>query len=318
MIQYICPKDIYTVSLKDNKMHIEKALTLAIGKLRQPVLTSYDLALILFGMYISKKFEDNTLSHLKKNYPDKIAYNNYIKQLTNAGILQQSRNLSHEVFSIFGKTESSAEEISCCIDPFAYVSHISAMEWHGLTDRIAKNLFISSPSPKEWKKFAQEKMLKDIGENNIQIYLENKLPTLRRLQLKKIKQKTVHRHSSLHLGAFISIRDSKMRVSTIGRTFLEMIQQPDLCGGIYHVLETYKKYAPDYLGLIVDEINNNGSDIDKVRAGYIIEERLNKWHEKMDGWRQYTQRGGSRKLYAKGEYSSNYSEKWCLSLNIEE
>ncbi len=37
----------------------------------------------------------------------------------------------------------------------------------------------------------------------------------------------------------------------------------------------------------------------------------------IDQWQQYAQRGGSRKIDSTKEYSHVYSEKWCLSINIE-
>jgi predicted transcriptional regulator of viral defense system len=205
------------------------------------------------------------------------------------------------------------------VDPFAYVSHLSAMEWHGLTDRIPKILFISSPIPRDWRRFARKKMQKDLGSNEHYVsYLDSSLPRLRRLSLTKAAGKTVHRHASLHTGAFTSVKDRPLRVSTIGRTFRDMIREPDLCGGIYHVLNVYQQHAERYLPLIVDEIDRHGTQIEKVRAGYILEERLALSDEIFTRWGSFIQRGGSRKLYANSEYSPRFSEKWCLSLNIEE
>lgn len=42
----------------------------------------------------------------------------------------------------------NAEEVVCSVDPFCYVSHLSAMEYHGLTNRMPTLLFISSPRPR--------------------------------------------------------------------------------------------------------------------------------------------------------------------------
>ena len=109
-----------------------------------------------------------------------------------------------------------------------------------------------------------------------------------------------------------------MRVATIGRTFLDMLREPELCGGIYHVLEIYAAHAQRYLRLIIDVINRHGTKIDKVRAGYILDERLGLLHPIIDSWLEFAQRGGSRKLLANAPYRSRFSEKWCLSINIEE
>ena len=36
-------------------------------------------------------------------------------------------------YQLFGHSATSAQQIACALDPFAYVSHLSAMEYHGLT-----------------------------------------------------------------------------------------------------------------------------------------------------------------------------------------
>ncbi|ASF48540.1 hypothetical protein [Methylovulum psychrotolerans] len=163
-------------------------------------------------------------------------------------------------------------------------------------------------------------MQKDLGEEAIGHYLGSSLPTLRRLRLIKIHRKTLNIHSTVHCdpGSYVNVQGRFLRVSTIGRTFLDMIREPDLCGGIYHVLDIYAEHASRYLRLIVDVIDRHGSKIDKVRAGYILGERLGLAHPAIENWHTLVQRGGSQKLHAKSAYSPNFSEKWCLSINIEE
>jgi predicted transcriptional regulator of viral defense system len=114
------------------------------------------------------------------------------------------------------------------------------------------------------------------------------------------------------------VQGKPRRVATIGRTFLDMLRAPDSCGGIYHVMDRYAAEAPRYLRLIVDEIDRHGTNIDKVRAGYVLAERLKLAHPAFDAWRAFAQRGGSRKLYAQAGYSPRFSETWCLSINIDE
>jgi hypothetical protein len=301
-------------------MEIRTALALEIGRLNQPVVTSYHLGRLVFKLYRTKTYKGEKLSHIRKDYPSREDYYRLVKKLLMAGVLQERKLVFNpEVYMVLGTRHSSSGEVACCIDPFAYVSHMSAMEWHGLTDRIPKTLFISSPAPPDWKRFALETMHKDLGSNeSYAAYLNSKIPLLRRLNLTKIGRETVHRHASLHPGAFTIIRDRPLRVATIGRTFLDMIREPDLCGGIYHVLDIYQEHVERYLQLVVDEIDQHGTKIDMVRVGYILEERLGLSHDNIKKWVKFTQRGGSRKLYAHSEYSPRFSEKWCLSLNIEE
>jgi predicted transcriptional regulator of viral defense system len=116
----------------------------------------------------------------------------------------------------------------------------------------------------------------------------------------------------------VTVQGKPRRVATIGRTFLDMLREPDLCGGIYHVLDIFAEQAPRYLRLIVDEIDRHGTKIDKVRAGYVLAERLNLTHPAFAVWQTCAQRGGSRKLDAQADYSPRFSETWCLSINIDE
>jgi predicted transcriptional regulator of viral defense system len=221
------------------------------------------------------------------------------------------------VFVILGK-EPTAAEVACVVDPFAYLSHLSAMEHHGLTNRMPKMLFLSSPPPTEWRQSALARMKRDLGEEQFEVYNTAGLPALTKPQFDKLHRQAVNVYTSLHLGAFVAIRDRALRVATLGRTFLDMLKEPDLCGGIYHVLEVFETHASTYLRLITDELDQHGTKIDQVRAGYVLEERCGLESPSLDRWQSQVQRGGSRKLYAKGEYSSRFSERWGLSLNIEE
>lgn len=44
----------------------------------------------------------------------------------------------------------STDQVVCFMDPLAYLSHLSAMEWHGITDRRQKGLQITSPRGTRW------------------------------------------------------------------------------------------------------------------------------------------------------------------------
>ena len=297
-------------------MKILKAITLAIGELEQPVVTAYQLGLILFSLYKAKQYKGEAIVSLQKAFPDSETYHKKINQLQEEGILSPYKGFpAKSVFSLLGRSHDSVEDIACTVDPFCYVSHLSAMEYHGLTNRFPSKLFISSPAPKQWKVYAHEKMKKDL-KGDEEIYHQNNMPELERVALDKIDRKEIHRFSSVHWGAYKNIKGRTMRVSTIGRTFLDMLKKPEFCGGINHVLEVFEEHAENYQQLIIDEVSQHGGPIDKVRAGYILDERLGlEFNEKKD-WLKSAQRGGSRKLDASSEYEPVWSENWCLSLNV--
>ena len=109
------------------------------------------------------------------------------------------------------------------------------------------------------------------------------------------------------------MRDKSLRVAMVGRTFLDMLREPTLCGGINHVIEVYKEFASRYEPVILETLERNGTLIEKTRAGYLLAEVCGLKNHVFDNWAKKVQRGGSRKLDPHGEYSPKYSEKWCLS-----
>lgn len=293
-----------------------KALTLSLGEFDSPVITRYDLGLRIHRLYKEKSYEDKSIS-LQKPNAERQDFNKYLRQLLNDGVLRESRQLPKGVYAILGTTKIDPITAACSIDPFCYLSHLSALSFHGLTNRIPSRLYLSSPSPTDWKMYAQKRMEKDLKED-LGIYLDNENPQLVRIKMVKIERTTVHVHYSKHGGAYINVRDSGIRAATIGRTFLEAIRNPPLCGGINHVLEIFSNHAQTYLRLITNEIDLHGTNIDKVRVGYILEDRLGIKNEVIESWAQYAQRGGSRKLDASAEYKPVWSDKWCISINTFE
>ena len=291
-----------------------KALTLSLGELNEPVITRYRLGILIFRLYVEKEYQGESIG-LQKDTPERAEFNRYLNKLIEEGVLDTQRGLPSSVFTLLGRTKWEVDEAACTIDPFAYISHLSAMAYYGLTDRIPIKLFISSPSDANWKKFAAQRMERDLGDQ-LQQYLDNEFPIMRRIAFKKLRKTEIQKTSSTHLGAYRTPRDKNIRVATIGRTFLDMLRNPQLCGGINHVLDVYDEHAKRYLQLITDEIESHGAPIDKVRAGYILDERLGVINEVVEGWVNFAQRGGSRKLDASSEYEAVWSDKWCISLNV--
>lgn len=294
-----------------------RAMTLALGRLEQPVVTDYQFAVLLFELYQSKNFGGQSL-RLKKAGPDYTDFRTLLNNLVDLGVLNPNNDFPPDsVYNILGKKEPVAEEILCSVDPFSYLSHLSAMEYHGLTNRVAKVLCYSTPPYKQWRTYAREKMKNDLGDAFEHYYYESYLPKLVIVKYTKINRRHVTKYSSLHKGSFKTIKGRTLRVATIGRTFLDMLRRPDLCGGMNHVLDVFRNHAKTNLGLILDELNSNGTAIEKVRAGYLLEEECEvKNNLTIENWSRLAQRGGSRKLDPQNEFSSTYSEKWCLSINV--
>lgn len=297
-------------------MELSKALFLSLGDVEEPVITRYRLGLILHQLYSSKAYLGEKLDGLQKDHATHLEFDFRLHELEYSGILKAHPNFKSTTFRLLGRKGENPEEVVCSIDPFCYESHLSAMSYHGLTNRLPVKMFVSSPAPKDWNAQAEARMRKDLGES-YESYCENGMPRLTRPKLTKIGRMEIHCFNSIHWGAYTNVRGRVLRISSIGRTFLDMLRNPELCGGMHHVLEVYQSHAATYLTLIVDEIDRNGAPIDKVRAGYLLSERLEIQSDTVESWVKFAQRGGSRKLDASGEYLPVWSPKWCLSLNLD-
>ncbi len=297
-------------------MHIWQAVSIILNESGQPIFSDYDISVIIFNLYKDKALRSDNI-RVSKPFPNRRDVFNTINSLNTWGIILPHKDFtSNKAFKLASNKEYDVGEVACCIDPFAYVSHLSAMSYHALTNRIPSILYISTPPYKEWVTFARKKMLSDM-KDNYDIYVQNRLPKLTKIAFDKIDKYPIIRYSTTHLGAYKNIKGKKYRVSTIGRTFLDMVREPKYCGGMRHVIEVYKEFSIKYKNLIIDEADRNGNAIEKVRIGYLLEELCNIRDEKIDKWVMFAQRGGSRKLDPNGEFTPNYSERWCISLNVD-
>ncbi len=274
-----------------------------LGTWERPVVTGYEL-----GVLASTYAENHAISLC--------VYTELVRVLTSFGLISPAKEFKPgSVFHLFGRNKPQSMEVACSVDPFAYVSHLSAMEYHGITDRFPKVLYLSTPPAQEWKEQAEARMDKDLKEFK-EGYLAAKLPALRFQKIERVDGVRVELMRRSHRGAFKTIKSPPIRVAMVGRTFLDMLREPDLCGGMLHVVDTYREYAGKYFKLILDEVGKHGTLIEKARAGYLLETVCGKSDPVIDGWASSVQRGGSRKLDPQAEYAPFFSERWALSVNV--
>src|SRR5271165_6690013 len=147
------------------QLPLPQAAGLALAKLGRPTLTAYSLGVLVFDLYLKGEIEDHQ-SRVSNPPPERAQFTQVLDFFLSHGVLREVRGLpEHSVFSVIGQQDPMATELVCTVDPFAYVSHLSAMEIHGLTDRLPQTLFISTPPSTQWREFADEQMHKDLGTN---------------------------------------------------------------------------------------------------------------------------------------------------------
>ncbi len=315
------PQDFYrTVHNHMNKtLPLIDAVSIKLAQHKAPLIRSFDISIIIHQLYETKKVGDIPL-RIKLKTAGEGKSHEVIAGLIRRGLIKHPVNFPHRGVYEFPNKTNSAEEIICFMDPLCYLSHLSAMEIHGLTNRMAKTIFVTTPTSNIWRSTIDGMRSSYIcntltsTEHNIPESFPFAWHTLKG----SIKRKPLHYLKSKTWAKNNIVQLDDVRVSNIGRTFLDMIRNPDLCGGIHHVLDAYEEHGKRYKNQILKEANAHANKLDKSRIGYIFEELLEiKENQTINEWASSAvQRGGSRKLDSQGDYSSTYSERWCLSLNI--
>ena len=208
-------------------------------------------------------------------------------------------------------SDRPAEDIVCLVDPTCYVSHLSAMQRWGLTDRTPRALALTRPDRKTAIATLRAHMNEatNTAENN-------PYPLTLVQHPHRVRRRDVTIYESKTAGAFMANRGTDIRLSTMGQTFLDMLQRPDLCGGMSHILDVWTEHASTFLDEIASTIDQTPKALIKSRAGYILEERLGLHHPCIERWKAFGQRGGSRKLDPTRDFAPAFSETWMLSLNV--
>lgn len=282
---------------------------------RGPVVTNYQLAVYLIELLNKGDYVNRPLIMPRRPLDRPMVFDAR-RALVKRGLLVQDRSLPNTMLRFPDRKNTEPTELVCAVDPFGHLAYLSSMDFHGLTNRQPKVIYYLTPAPVAWKRLAEDKMRRDLG-TMFELFEKQQLPELRHSKFEKIDGTVLEEIRAKELGGgWRHARDGAIRVTTLGRTFLDMLRRPDLCGGIRHVLEVFEEHAKLHLSTIITEFNQNGTKIDRVRAGYIIDERCHISDPRVEAWKADAVRGGSRKLDFEQPYAPNFSEKWCLSLNV--
>lgn len=271
-----------------------------------PIITSYRLARIMDAVYANP---EGLRLYLKKSHPALSDYGRHRNKLIKSRKIFPDFDYAYRAFRILQNPDLPADDIVCLVDPFAHIAYLSAMQRWGLTNRTPAALTISRPSRAAIRNAAKELMLTETGEQAPKHPLTaiNHPPSVRGRPL-EIHERSVATET-------ITVRGTYARTSRIGQTFVDMLDKPELCGGMHHVIETWREHFKTFADDIVSSIDRFGSGIVKCRAGYLIEEDLQIEHPQVSKWVTSAQRGGSRKLDPSKPFSSQYSERWMISIN---
>jgi hypothetical protein len=205
----------------------------------------------------------------------------------------------------------SAEEVICLVDPLAYISHLSAMQRWGLTLRVSKSVLISQPN----LTLASGRLREMMEQSGVDF--QSWPIHLSQVQHPHcVRKMPVSVNVTERFGISNNSPGSFSRVASVGQTFADMVEAPDLCGGMIHVLNAWESHAALYLPMIVEAVDTFCGDLGKSRAGYILDERLGLGHPLIAKWKANSIFGDRRKLDPSRAYGLNTSRTWNLSINV--
>lgn len=290
-----------------------EALREALETREQPVITPYELF-----QEMRKLYKSGRKLWLRNPVPDEEDLERMRLQLRDAKVLTPDRDFKVGVYRIIANGDRPAEEICGIVEPSCYISHLSAMARYGLTDRRPAELHLTMPDLKTVKQLWNEVFEKDYSEDELNTLSPDQLvkPSPRTVFPKKVRGQQVRVTRTAHPGASTRLRGGYARIATVGQVFSDMLEDPDACGGMKHVMEVWEEHATSYLNEIVEAVDTRPKKITKVRAGYLLDEFLGASDPRVESWVQYAQRGGSSLLNPSAEFESEFSEKWMLSLNV--
>lgn len=323
-------------------MNFIDAVALQIRRDGKSVVTWFDVEQVIRRLFRERRFDDKPLK-LRRDHPSSDTFaavrqalvdprslqltgplselveleSVLLKQATESGgrLLTEDPEFQSKVWRVAGVPDGTAEEICCLVDPWCYVSHLSAMQRWGFSNRTPLALHLTRPARAIWQRQAQAELRRlppaapgDVPKARARMDLPS---TLRKRELRVFQPS--------YLGRSVPVADSHARMATVGQTFWDSVQEPRRCGSMTHVIEMWEERAGDYIEEIVTVFEDKEmptSHLAFCRAGYLLEEVVGTEDQRVADWRRFGKQGGSAKLDPEAPFATRHSERWNLSLNV--
>jgi len=194
-------------------------------------------------------------------------------------------------------------------NPYAVLSHFTALVFHGMTEEFPKRLFATIPSEVDNAHLP-------IGTTRVDWDGLDR-PFSRKPATVLDQPVTWSRIQALHFFGYDEHRPYRypIRVTNRERTLIDALQAPGLCGGVGNVLKAWVLSRDEInLDVLVDLVNRLDIGVLRQRVGFILES-LQLTHPALDVWRARAHRGGSSRLVGSRPFASSFDERWNRSLN---
>jgi len=200
-------------------------------------------------------------------------------------------------------------EVVMEVNPYAIVSHASALEFHGLSGDFRQRLILMTPSEIDCG-------LLPTGTESSD--WEDLRPPPGYTAKSVLGQDVDWQRADP--GTYFGFRTyqpfgAPVRVTTPERTLVEGLRNPQLCGGVETVLTAWERARWTLnVDAVIATVDRFNTGILRQRVGFVMES-LGLTHAALEDWARHAQRGGSSKLVGSEPYVPTYSERWKLSLN---
>jgi predicted transcriptional regulator of viral defense system len=238
---------------------------------RRAVVTHYTLFLVLRQLFTP---ENRQKLYLRADAPTTDNLRKLTANLSDTGGIEIDPDYGRSVFRVLPVGESPADEVCPLANPFGYISHLSAMQRWGLTDRRPEALHLTMPPAGAARPLIEQRMAADYKTPVSEIPLNEmvKLAFIRHPET--VRSRRISVYETKHPGAWLQVRDSHARLATIGQTFVDTVERPQYCGGMAHVLDVWREHAGIYSQEIIAAVDKVESPIVKVRAGYLLDDMM--------------------------------------------
>lgn len=295
-------------------MYLADYIAKELSQQLSPLLREIDLYIYAADMYDRAQSGEVHVTRLPKQF-DHPQFRRMITQLENKRAVALDSEFRSGVWqNLSVAPAATAEEALSIVDPSAYVSFLSAMQRYGWTDRASSDLQMTTLADGLWR----QRQLQILKERKPDRFVGKEFPRPYRVGFgTTLRGRQISLHKTKKIRETAIVRGSYIRISKAGSTIVDMLTEPQRCGGMRHVIDCITKIYESYEEDILSSVDKLGDPITKVRAGYIIEEIIGKHHDVMDNWLDFAQRGGSRRLDPQKPYGSTYSEKWMIATNVD-
>lgn len=277
------------------------------------VATPYTLFLALRRLYAP---ENRRRLYLRSDTATTDDLRRVTANLSKTGGIELDPDYGRSVYKVPSVGESPADEVCALANPFGHISHLSAMQRWGLTERRPEALHLTMPPASAARPLVEDRMAADYGArfSDLPLHQVVKLHFVRHPGT--VRGRKISIYETRNPGQWLQIRGSHARLATIGQTFVDTVERPQYCGGMAHVLDVWREHAITYLEGIITAIDEVATPIAKVRAGYLLDDMLGQSDDsRIQSWVKFAQRGSSRVLDPARDFSTEHSEKWMLSIN---